>query len=343
MIKLFLILGTFIILSANLSAQTPCGNLANLPGKWTQKAAMAKDIQIVRNINSAMTLFQKSVAGFSGGQANAYLFTSSWVDTRPYKYPGYTVAMYFQQFECAAGKIKPEGATDTWLYIGFNEFPFFTGNNSAGENFRLTNGQQMFYSEYKLQSNFKGFSRLTPLHHTDSEAVFLSTSNRLPFKQVSQSEVLANYKKFFSKKRNETIKWQEDILAKEPSNKAAKQIIDENKREIAGCDAKIDSYLTKQIAKEPAFVEGINHYCEPEKMFLAPNDERAKQIVVFDESYFDKNLPSATPQFIVVYWRKGDANHQLREGGFRFPVKREFIRKFEENFDFETLRKILGK
>jgi hypothetical protein len=98
--------------------------------------------------------------------------------------------------------------------------------------------------------------------------------------------------------------------------------------EIAKCDSTIDSYLTRQIADQPAFVEGINYYCEPEKMFLASADERAKQIVVFDERFFDKSS-SVSPQFIVVYWRKGDAKYQLREGEFRFPVKREFVRKFE--------------
>jgi hypothetical protein len=343
MMRLLLIVTTFITLSVNLSAQTPCGNLANIPGKWTQKPATSKDAQIVRNINSAMSLFQKSVGGFAGGQATAYLFTSSWVDTRPYKFPGYTIAMNFLQFECVAGKIKPEGATDTWLYIGFNEFPFFIGNNSAGDDFRLPNGQQMFFSNYRLNGKFKSFSRLTPLHHTNSEAVFLSKSNRLPFRQVTQAEVMANYKKFFAKQRNETIKWQENILSREPSNQAARDIITENKKEITKCDSTIDSYLSRQTAKQPAFVEGINYYCEPEKMFLPPTDERAKQIVVFDESYFDKSLLPATPQFIVVYWRKGDANYQLSEGGFRYPVKREFIRKFEENFDFEAVQKMLVK
>jgi hypothetical protein len=79
---------------------------------------------------------------------------------RPYKFPGYTVAMYFQQFECAAGKIKPEGATGTWFYIGFNDFPFFTGNNSVGEDFRLPHGQQMFYSNYRLTGKLKSIRDL---------------------------------------------------------------------------------------------------------------------------------------------------------------------------------------
>ncbi len=275
MIKFFLILITFVTLAADSFAQTPCGNLANLPGKWVQTPATSKDAKIVKNINSALSLFQKSVSGFAGGQANAKLFTSSWVDTRPYKYPGYTVAMYFQEFECIAGKVKPQGATGTWLYIGFNELPFFTSNNSAGEDFRLANGQQMFYSKYRLNGKFKSYSRLSPLQHTDAEAVFLSKSDRLPFRQVTQAEVLANYKKFFAKKRNETIKWQEQILAKEPANKAAHDIIAANRKEIAKCDAAIDAYLNRQISKQPAFVEGINSYCEPEKMFLSESDERA--------------------------------------------------------------------
>lgn len=339
--KTFLFLSILLLSFVEFSAQTPCRNLQTQVGKWVQTPPTGKDLLAIKNINTAMSMFQKSVAGFTGGQAKTYLFTADWVDTRPVKVQGYTVAMNFLKYECVAGKIKPEAATDTWLYVGFNEIPFFRSNNSAEEDFRLPNGQQMFFSKYKFDGKYKEMNRLVPLQHTDSEAVFLSNANRLPLRQVTQTEALANYKKFFAKKRFETIKWQENILAKEPSNQAAIRIIAENKKEIAGCDAKIDSYLTKQAAKQPAFVEGINYYCEPENMFLSANDERAKQIVVFDEAYFDMTQPPATPQFIVVYWRKGDANALSREGGYRFPVKREFIRKFEENFDFEALQKML--
>lgn len=341
--KYALIAFALFLFSANVSAQGACGNVAAMPGKWVQDTPVGKDPVTVRNIKTVMSMFQKSVAGFTGGQARTYTFTSGWVDTRPYKFQSYTVALYLLQYECVAGKMKPEAATGTWLYIGINEIPFFNSNNNAEQSFKLPNGQQMFYSKLKLTNGFQGMTKISPLQHPDGEAVFLSNSNRLPFRQVSQADVLANYKKYFAGPRTSSIKSQEDILAREPGNARAKEIIAGYKNEISKCDSTIDMYLTKADSKKPAFVDGINSYCDPQNMFLNPSDERSKQVVVYDDAFFDKSLPGAAPQFIVVYWRKGDSNHQTRDGAFRFPVKREFIRKFEENFDFEALKKVLGK
>ncbi len=354
----------FLIAVSDLSAQTPCGNLASQNGKWVQNPANGKDQQAVKNVNTAMSLFQKAVAGFTGGQAKTYLFTAGYLDVPVKKIQGATVAMLFLQYECINGVIKPEAATDTWLYIGFNEFPFFRSNNVIGilqncaEGFYcLPNGQQMYLSNYVLKDTFKGFPKLTPLHDSAAEAVFISKSGRLPLRSVSEAEFLVEYKKSINQKKGEYIKNLEDHLAKEPADLARmdadkqmagreeskKALIAANnqtratvaklKNELKACNARIDSYIATPLAKKPALIDVVDEYCVPEELFKPKSKSRA--VVVFDENYFDKNLPTASPQFIVVYWRKGDAG--------RFPVKREFIRKFEENFDFEALNKMIGK
>ena len=124
------------------------------------------------------------------------------------------------------------------------------------------------------------------------------------------------------------------------SNNQTRSTLAKLKNELTACHKTLDSYMATPAAKQPAFVEVLDEYCNPSKMFNPTNN--VNQIVVFDEEYFNKNLPPATPQFIVVYWRKGDANYEVRKGVYRFPIKREFIRKFEENFDFEALNKLLG-
>lgn len=348
----------------NLSAQTPCGDLATQQGKWLQTPPTGKDVQAVKNINMAMTLFQNSVKGFTGGQAKTYTFSSDLVDVPNKKIQAATVAMYFLQYECLKGVIKPEAETGTWFYVGFNEFPFFKSNNAVGvlkdcaESFYcLPNGQQMFFSQYQLKGEFKGNQKLVSLHHLDGEAVLLSKNGKLPLRSVTQAEVLVEYKKSFNKKKSEYIKQLEASLAKEPadlarmdadkqmagreeskkaliaSNNQTRATVAKLKNELAACNAKIDSYSALPIAKQPASVEGVDDYCNPEKMFNPTN--HIKQIVVFDESYFEKNLPTTSPQFIVVYWRKGDAG--------RFPIKKNFIDRFEQNFDFSALKNILGK
>lgn len=361
----FIFLISILLLSfLNLFAQTPCGDLAAQQGRWVQTPPIGKDAQAVKNINTAMSLFQKSVVGFTGGQAKTYTFTADLVDVPTKKIQAATAAMFFLKYECINGAIKPEAETGTWFYVGFNEFPFFKSNNAVGvlkdcaESFYcLPNGQQMFFSQYQLKGDFKGYSKLIPLHHLDGEAVLLSKNGRLPLRSATQAEVLVEYKKSINRKKGEYIKQLENNLAKEPadlarmdadkqmagreeskkaliaSNNQTRATVAKLKNELAVCNATIDSYIAKPIAKQPASVEVIDDYCNPEKMFNPTN--HVKQIVVFDESYFDKNLATASPQFIVVYWRKGDAG--------RFPVKKEFINKFEQNFDFSALKNMLGK
>ncbi|HRH43834.1 MAG TPA: hypothetical protein PKY82_19535, partial [Pyrinomonadaceae bacterium] len=192
--RLFWLFCIFLLLLIPLSAQTPCGDLATQPGKWVQTPPTGKDVQAIKNINTAMSLFQRSVTGFTGGQAKTYTFTADLVDVPGKKFQGYTAAMLFLQFECIKGVIKPEAATDTWLYIGFNEFPFFRSNNIIGilqncaEGFYcLPNGQQMYLSNYLLKDIFKGYPKLTPLHDPAAEAVFLSKSGQLPLRSVSEA------------------------------------------------------------------------------------------------------------------------------------------------------------
>ena len=233
----------------NSYAQTLCGNLETQPGKWVQTPPTGKDLLAVKNINTAMSLFQKSVVGFTGGQAKTYTFNAEWVDTRPYKFQGYTVAMLFSHFECIGGKLKSSGATDTWLYLAFNELPFFRSNHgvgqggSGGDHFRLPNGQEMFYSKYRLDGKLKGFSRLVPLQHTPAEAVFISNSNELPLRSVSQADVLAGYKKFYAQKKDIEIKRLEEIIAREPAD-------------IARIEN--DTAMTGKEASKKALIDGNN-------------------------------------------------------------------------------------
>ena len=210
-----------LIFVSNLAAQTECGDLSVIPGKWIQTPPTGKDPLGVKNINTVMSLFKKSVNGFSGGQAKTYTFSADPVDIPLKKVHGYSTAMYFSQFECVRGVVKPEAATGTWLYVGINEFPFFRSNNIIGikdncsESFYcLPNGQQMFFSKYNLKGTLKGYPRLTPIHDSDADAVFISKSSRLPLRPVTQSEVLVEYRKSFDRKKGEYIRQLEASIAK---------------------------------------------------------------------------------------------------------------------------------
>lgn len=353
----FLLLSLFAV--SSVSGQIPCpADLTKIPGRVVVTPPKLKDPAALKNVRQAAALLEQSVKGFTGGEARIYTTEFKKADTATGNYRMYEVSMYFLKYECVGGIVKPEAATDLWVYFSFNRIPFFQGNNSVGYN--LKNGQEMYYSKYSLGEKYKGFPMLTPLHHPNGKAVWISEQARLPLRSVTRAEVLLVYRDVFFKNRDETIQRIEASLATEqrdlaridsstdsPADKerSRKALLDSNansrkflgtvKTEKAACEAEIQAALAKQTANEPAFVELVDSYCKPEKLFLDRTNPRAKALMSFDDTFFDRTKPPSAAQFIVIYWRP--------DASGRFPIKREFSQRFEEGFDLNAVRAMLGK
>ena len=350
---------TVLFLAGDVTGQIPCpSDLTIVPGRVVVTPPKLKDPVALKNIRQATALLEQSVKGFTGGEARIYSSDFEKTDTANGKYQMYEVAMYFLKYECVGGVVKPEAATDLWVYFSFNRLPFFQSNNTVG--YTLKSGQEMYYSKYSLGERYKGFPLLSPLHHSNGKAVWMSEPERLPLRGVTQAEILPAYRESFFKNRDETIKRLEACLATEqrdiariesstnsPADKerSRKALLDSNansrktvetaKAEKATCEAEIRTALSKPTASDPAFVEFVDYYCKPDKVFIDRSNSRAKAVTAFDDAFFDQTKPAGAAQFIVIYWRP--------EVGSRFPIKREFTQRFEEGFDFNAARAMLGK
>lgn len=327
--KIFILnsLIALVLFAGSSIGQTPCpADLTKVPGKITVTPPKGSDPVAMRNIRQTIGLLEGLVQGVNGGEIRIYASGFGRADTAAGNHQLYEVAMYFLQYECVAGKVKPEAATDLWFYVSFNRIPFFESNNSVGHS--LPNGQSMYYSTYRLIDDFRGFPMLTPLHHPNAKAVWISDRRRLPLRNISRAEMLPAYRAAFIKNRDETIKRLEASLATEqrdldriasgtdsPADKdrSRKALLDSNARsrkyletarmEKAACEENIRAALAEPRAGNPALVEFTNTYCKPQSLFLEASNPRAKAVTVFDDSFFDRTKPAGAAQFIVVYWR----------------------------------------
>ncbi|HQU86583.1 MAG TPA: hypothetical protein PKY59_25855 [Pyrinomonadaceae bacterium] len=360
-----------LFFSFAVSAQTQCGDLSAQPLTLSETPISGRDPKAVALAKNVSALMKKAVVGAKGGQIKLAPFTSGVVPFSGSKIQSFSLAMHFLHYECVGGKTKTSAATDTWMYVGVNEIPFFNANFSASkgekaeESFKLPNGNQMFLNRYKLDGDFNGFQQIKKLPDESVVEVLLSKSGKLPFRNVSQAEFLNVYKAYFASKKSEDIKRIEGILAKEPadiarmrndsqmegreasiralieSNNNVRKTLAQMKGELASCNQRIDSFIKTSNSNQPAIIEVIDEYCKPAEMFVKTDNPNHANVVVFDDSFFNKTLPASSPQFIVVNWRRRDALATDRNGAIRFPQKRDFIFQFEKNFDFAALNKLL--
>ncbi|MCD9187772.1 MAG: hypothetical protein LUM44_15230 [Pyrinomonadaceae bacterium] len=360
-----------LFLNFTISAQAQCGDLPSMPSILSETPISGRDPKAVALAKNVSALMKKAVSGAKGGQIKLAPFTSGIVPVPNSKIQSFTIAMRFLHFECVGGKPKPSAATDTWMYVGVNEIPFFTENFSASkgekpeESFKLPNGNQMFLNRYKLDGDFNGFQQIKKLPEESVVEVLLSKAGKLPFRNVSQAEFLNVYKAYFVSKKSEYLNRLEAVLAKEPadiarmrndaqmegreasikalieSNNNARKTVAQIKNELASCNQRIDSYIETSNSNQPAIIEVIDEYCKPAEIFVKADNPNSANVVVFDESFFNKTLPPPSPQFIVVHWRRRDAFATDRNGAIRFPQKRDFIFQFEKNFDLAALNKLL--
>jgi hypothetical protein len=70
---------------------------------------------------------------------------------------------------------------------------------------------------------------------------------------------------------------------------------------------------------------------DPDKLFVT-EARGGRRLVTIDRSFFDPALPREAIQLITVFWMWNDKD----------PAMAEFIRQFKQNFDFGTLKQMLG-
>ena len=180
------------------------------------------------------------------------------------------------------------------------------------------------------------------------------------FSRLSKSEFAQSYREYWFKKLDEEIKRLEGVLATSQKTfnrvSAEKGIMTEAEKQkffqsLREGDQKTQQYIdqnkakrndsirfTETILKAPdskaeAFITNFNEiFNQPSDIRFGNGKGKGKFVYVANESFYDPKLPKWQPQVVVVEHRQeGDS-----------PAKMGFAKRFEDEFDFNVIRKMVG-
>lgn len=338
-IKLIIFL-SLLLSSLSALAQMPCTKEdANRKlGKWSvveDDLAMADPTfpkaqfqTVLPKANKGIELIRKAIPNLTGVEARTYR------GIRGYPYIENGTVMFqshvgFFPYSCipdtstyiqsARGQIRLIEETYTWIEIFFNGFGWLTNEKKRLSKDFLTVNGGMMYEFPKETGNLKGFAFFQhDLFPYKSEAVLILPENKFPFRFISREEYL--------KARIQNYEIQ---INKLPSS--ASRLIAEYQSYIAKYN-EILAEMSLAELKSPAVIRNYYGGVGKEKVF-ADEDKDGKRLAVIKKSFFKPNLPRNAVQFITIYFRWNDKN----------PAESAVIRQFKENFDFQTLKEMLGK
>jgi hypothetical protein len=259
-------------------------------------------------------------------------------------------------------KIVPEGETGCWFYARPNDFRNLMGGFLNGTQMYLPGTLLPLYSgDIRLVENEKGMMSVYVFNENEEQtfaAWFFSARKALPIRKVSKKELAQAYRSQKLKEleeRNQSL--QKTLTASKEGYKRAqaennysspaekeqllqsyidgdKKIVDimeENRAQMDKCRRDTDAMMRAADAEEPAYESDMNALMYGRDNKLAKN-KPTRFVYAEDENYFNKTLPKAQPQFIVAYLRRQDIT----------PAKTAFIKKIEDAFDWNVVRKMVG-
>jgi hypothetical protein len=259
-------------------------------------------------------------------------------------------------------KVLPEGETGCWFYTRPNDFRNLMTNFLNGTVMYLPGTEfPLFSGDIRLVENDKGMMSVYVFNKDGEQqfaAWFFSARKALPIRKVSKKELAQAYRNSKLKELEERNKsLQKTLTASKEGYKRVQansnyptpgekekvlqsfidgdkkivDIIEQNRAEMDKCRQQTDAMMRAANADAPAYESEMNDLMfGPEKK--TDKNSQSRFVYVEDENYFNKTLPKAQPQFIVAYLRRQDIT----------PAKTAFIKKIEDVFDWNVLRKIVG-
>ncbi|MBK9765534.1 MAG: hypothetical protein IPP63_00155 [Chloracidobacterium sp.] len=189
---------------------------------------------------------------------------------------------------------------------------------------------------------------------------YFSERKALPYRRVSRFEFAQSYREYWLRKIDEEIKRLEGVLAtsqktfnrvsaeKGVMSEAEKQnffqslregdqktqrAIDENKARRSNAVRFTDTVLKATDSRSEAFISNFNEiFNQPSEIRFGTGTGKGKFAYVANQDFYDPRLPKWQPQVVVVQHRQ--------EGNS--PAKVAFAKKFEDEFDFNVIRKMVG-
>ncbi|MBK9165805.1 MAG: hypothetical protein IPM21_18225 [Acidobacteria bacterium] len=260
--------------------------------------------------------------------------------------------------------IGPEGETGNWIYFRVNDFKGFAVNGNSGDLVLAGTELRLNMSgDIRIEENKNGMRSIYFFNENDEQQFsgwYFSERKALPYRRVTREEFARSYREYWLKKIDGEINRLEGVLATSQRTftrvsaergimtDAEKQRFFQSLREgDQKTQQAIDQYkarrsdairFTDVVAKSPdsgseAFVANFNEILnQPSEIRFGSGKGKGKFVYVANPAFYDPRLPKWKPQVITVELRRQDTS----------PAKTAFTNKFEDEFDFNVIRKMVG-
>ncbi len=259
--------------------------------------------------------------------------------------------------------IVPEGETGCWIYFRVNDFNNFLANNASGTKMTIPGTELRLYTaaDLRIVESKNGISGVYFFNDRDEQTLagwYFSASKTLPYRRLSKAELAAAYRAYWTVKFDEEIKRLENVLVtsqktaarvaaekgtmseKEKEeffrslrdgDRSTQQSIDRFKVQRADVIARTDAMSKAPDAGSDARISNLNDLVY-EPSGLDAKGGKGRFVYVENRAIFDPRLPKWQPQFITAELRRQDTS----------PAKTSFVKRFEDEFDWNVVRKIVG-
>ncbi len=260
--------------------------------------------------------------------------------------------------------IGPEGETGNWIYFRVNDVKDFAVNGNSGDLALAGTELRLNLSgDIRIVENKNGMKNIYFFNENNEQQFsgwYFSERKALPYRRVSRFEFAQSYREYWLRKIDEEIKRLEGVLAtsqktfnrvsaeKGVMSEAEKQnffqslregdqktqrAIDENKARRSNAVRFTDTVLKATDSRSEAFISNFNEiFNQPSEIRFGTGTGKGKFAYVANQDFYDPRLPKWQPQVVVVQHRQ--------EGNS--PAKVAFAKKFEDEFDFNVIRKMVG-
>lgn len=247
-------------------------------------------------------------------------------------------------------KYTPYEDPESFVYFSVNAFP-----QPFSDDFQhLTTG------DLRIAENPNGIKSLYDFNEKGEQTLlgwYFSENKGLPFRRLSKGELAQKFREYWLNKFDGRIKELETAIAKTDKDVAEtsaspymsasdkqkviqvirtadvqrKKDLETAKANREDCLRRADAMMKAPDAKSDARVILLNqNVYEPAGLEASPG--KGKFVFVENRDFYDKNLPKWQPQFILASTHRYDRNE----------LQIAFNNKFEDEFDFNAVRKVVG-
>lgn len=358
-----LILATLVVL---LSLNSTYGQLCDEAGKaqalntqmqWVLSHSEVKNPKWITALNPILTEMQRVFPQPPKGlyMRNTITTLMNYEAASPkdiHRYKGYfAIRNIFCQRAGGMNKFYPAEDPEAFVYFDINEM-FSGGLSDEFQNLKV--------GDLRLAENPNGIKGIYEFNENDEQKFigwYFSENKGLPFRRLSKGELAQKFREYWVNKLDARIKELETALGKTPKSNAeisaSPYLSAKNKEEIIKTNLNADVQRKKDIefaksqredclrradlmmkatdSKSDARVTFLNpNIYEPEKL-EAPTG-KGKYVYVENRDFFDQKLPKWQPQFILAWMDRYDNS----------AAQLAFSQKFENEFDFNVIRKLVG-